>query len=542
MEKVSTWTIAVLILWLGNVLADDEFLVKRMENRLGDLVKLKLRKMVFEGEDGFLAVTANAELDTKAATLVEAENQDRKQLYGAIGARVQPPLSAEEVGELRATIWEPEAPPAAPLVSQSTEFAMHGSNTIGAYLGPALVAGWLKSRGAKELVRVQGDSLVECTLHAELPQGASQVFVAGHGSGTAYPALVRGEAQVGMSSRPIKEKEAELLKELGEMQSPDCEFVIALDALPILVHPQNPVESLSVQQVRDIFSGKIDNWSRVGGTPGPINRYSRDEKSGTRDTFDSLVMGGDSLAPGTLEFEDNAALSDSVADDPSGIGYTGIAYVRRCKVLAISAGAGLKPLYPTRQNVATEQYAISRRLYLYSPIERPERVADFLSWVVSDPGQAVVEQTGFIPLSIVTSSEPGQRVVTGVREFDDITAKTERIPVVFRFRPGSLELDSKSKTDLSRLVEFIKSDEERQKQDLVLVGFSDESASAEPPAKSVERSKQRARAVASLLAEEGLESKVVTGVGSALPIADNATEQGRQKNRRVEVYLADSLL
>lgn len=531
----------LLLSLLGNLVADDAFLLKRMNERVEPLIKLKLTKQVYEDRDGFLAVTQKAVLDGASTALINAENQDRRQLYGSIGARVQPPLSAEEIGKLRAKVWKPDAPPLQPLREANMLFAMHGSNTIGAKLGPALAASWMKRNGATELVRIPGQTSVECTLHGQYSGNQfGEIFVAGHGSSTAYPALSRGEAQIGMSSRPIKDKEVDLLKPLGAMQSADCEFVVALDALPVLVHPDNPIESLSVAQVRDIFTGKINNWSEVGGPSLPITRYSRDEKSGTRDTFDSLVLAKQPLAAGTREFEDNAALSDSVAADPGGIGYAGVAFVRNCKALAISAGEGLNPLLPTRVNVATEQYAISRRLYLYSPTDREPAVDEFLAWVVSDAGQAVVEQNGFIPLSIPTATKPPQRVVTGVDPFDEITAKAQRIPIVFRFRPGSLDLDSKSQTDLDRLTTFVKSDPRRSQQDLVLVGFSEAGTAA--VGKLVQDSKQRAQRVADLLKKRGLEAKQVTGFGGQLPIGDNTTENGQLKNQRVEVYLSDGLL
>ncbi|MEM1295182.1 MAG: phosphate ABC transporter substrate-binding/OmpA family protein, partial [Verrucomicrobiota bacterium] len=482
-----------------------------------------------------------AVLDEASAALVDAENLDRKQLYGSIGSRVQPPLSAEQIGKLRAKVWKPDSPPLQPLRQGEMLFAMHGSNTIGAKLGPALAASWMKRNGATGLVRIPGQTSVECTLHGQYSGNQfGEIFVEGHGSSTAFPALSRGEAQVGMSSRPINSKEIALLKPLGDMQSSNCQFVVALDALPILVHPDNPLNALSIGQVRDIFVGKITDWSEVGGPSLPITRYSRDQKSGTRDTFNSLVLNKQPLAAGTREFEDNSELSDSVAADPGGIGYAGVAYVRNCKALAISAGKGLSPLLPTRIHVATEQYAISRRLYLYSPEGRDSAVDEFLNWAVSDSGQAVVEQNGFIPLSIATINKPSQRVVTGVAPYDEITAKAQRIPVVFRFRPGSLNLDSKAQTDLARLASYLQSDPSRSQKELVLVGFSE--AGTAPPARLVQVSKERAEKVAALLKGEGVEAKVVTGFGGVLPIGDNATESGQHKNQRVEVYLADGLL
>tara|TARA_R110002096_G_scaffold4501_38_gene21322 strand:+ start:27005 stop:28636 length:1632 start_codon:yes stop_codon:yes gene_type:complete len=533
----------LLVSLIGNLAADDAFLLQRMNERVDALVKLKLTKQIYEDRNGFLAITQKAVLDSASSAIVNAENKDREQLYESIGARVQPPLSAAEIGKLRAKVWKPSSPPLQPMREGEMLFTMHGSNTIGAKLGPALAASWMKQKGATELIRIPGQTSVECTLHGQFSGNQfGEIFVSGHGSGTAYPALSRGEAQIGMSSRPIKSKEVDLLKPVGDMESPDCEFVIALDALPILVHPDNPIDSLSIGQVSEIFTGKIKNWSEVGGPSLPITRYSRDEKSGTRDTFDSLVLNHQGLAPGTREFEDSFALSNSVASDPGSIGYTGVAYVQRCKTLAISAGDGLKPLLPTRVNVATELYAISRRLYMYAPEKRESSVDEFLNWAVSDAGQAVVEQNGFIPLSIASSAKPPQRVVTGLEPYDEITAKAQQVPIVLRFRPGTFKLDSKSQSDLDRLANYILSDPQRAQQELVLVGFSEASETPGSKQQRIQASKQRAKTVADLLKTKGLEAEVVTGFGGELPIGDNATEAGRLKNQRVEVYLADGLL
>jgi len=526
----------------GMLLAEEEVVVtKRMEERLPQLVKLKLERKIYEEDDGFLAIVAKKELTTAEAQILDAENQDRRLLYRMIGSRVQPPLTADQVGQLRSRIWPSDATPS----SQDPQdlFSMHGSNTIGAKLGPALVAAWLKEQGATNLVRIPGETTVECYLQGNLEDGTlARVEVQGHGSGTAYPALARDEAQVGMSSRPIKDKEVDLLDEKGAMRSINCEHVIALDALPILVHKKNPVEALTIAQVRDIFTGRINNWAEVGGKPGPINRYSRDEKSGTRDTFDSLVMNKEALAPGTREFEDSNALSDSVAEDPNGIGYVGIAYIRNAKALKIAASADLTPLYPTRASVATEQYPVSRRLFLYAPKSRSQDVSNFLEFVISDKGQFAVENAGFIPLSIAASNEPPERTVTGISEFDEITAKAKRLPVVFRFRPDGFELDNKSQADLVRLANYINSDPDRRKRDIVLVGFSEKADGPAAQERNVILSKERARAVGDLLKEKGLVPKIVTGVGGVLPVGSNESEVGRQMNQRVEVYLLDGML
>src|SRR5690606_39821510 len=107
------------------------------------------------------------------------------------------------------------------------------------------------------------------------------VSVAAHGSGTGFVGLQDGSADLAASSRPIKGGEAEALKGLGDLRSLDGEQVIAIDGLAIIVHPRNPIASLTTAQLAAVFAGEIRDWSALGGTPGAISLYARDDKSGT---------------------------------------------------------------------------------------------------------------------------------------------------------------------------------------------------------------------------------------------------------------------
>src|SRR5207249_5276293 len=141
------------------------------------------------------------------------------------------------------------------------------------------------------------------------------------------------------------------------------ENVLTLDGVAVLVHRNNPVSVLTMQQLADIFSGKITDWAQVGGSPGPIYLYAPDENSGTLDTFKSIVLGTRPISTRASRFEDSVRLSDAVAADTNGIGFTGNLFARNAKMLAVSQPDG-KPLLPTAFNVATGDYPLSRRLFL----------------------------------------------------------------------------------------------------------------------------------------------------------------------------------
>jgi glucose/mannose transport system substrate-binding protein len=151
------------------------------------------------------------------------------------------------------------------------------------------------------------------------------------------------------------------------MYSSACESVLGLDGIAVVVHRNNPVNTLTKQQLEDIFGGKTTDWSQVGGTPGPIYLYAPDENSGTLDTFRSLVLGNRPLSPRASRFENGAKLSDAVGADIYGIGFIGRSFERGTKALAISESG--RPLLPTTFNIVTRDYPLSRRLYLYTPAD-----------------------------------------------------------------------------------------------------------------------------------------------------------------------------
>lgn len=431
-------------------------------------------------------------------------------------------------------------------VGQAKPLRFAGSNTIGAQLVPALAKAYVLSRGpGRTYWESQRDN--ERTLKVE--QGATgctprEIDVAAHGSGTAFGALASGEADVGMSSRPILPEERGAL---GDSVGPDFEHVLALDGIAVIVHPDNPVETLSREQIAAIFSGQITDWSQLGGTPGAIAVYARDERSGTYDTFKALVLKPQRLAlvADAKRFESNRALSDAVASDPTGIGFAGIAYVRKAKAVSIDECGLVYPAHPFA--VKTEDYPLARRLFLYTP--RPSgEVEAFVEFALSDTGQGVVREVGFIDLAIVSDAREGvpdahvSRMKAAINNVHDIKMVKDlvsliegaaRLSTTFRFRSGSSRLDSRAARDIERLAAFMKGPEAEGRQ-LMLLGFSDVVG---PYPTNLSLSKARAQAVATLLAQRGVQTSLVKGFGEEAPVACNRGTAGREKNRRVEVWL-----
>jgi len=335
-----------------------------------------------------------------------------------------------------------------------------------------------------------------------------------------------------MASRAITESERAALRAagLGELASVATEHVIGLDGIAVIVHPGNPLSALDRGALHDIFTGKVTDWSELGGAAGPITVVARDDDSGTFETFRTVVLAGESLRAGARRIADSRALSDAVAGDASAIGFIGLAYVRSAKAVAIGDAATPARL-PTALTVTDEGYLLSRRLYLYLPLRpRTPLAAELIAFALSPQGQTVVRDTGFVDLDVtLRDSEPCDWRCPP--SYAALTARARRLSLDFRFRSGRDELDTRAARDLDRVVQFLRGYPDAK---LRLLGFSDGSG---PPDANVILSRQRAETIAHELALRGVPAANIEGMGAAMPLAPNTTEIDRQRNRRVEVWL-----
>lgn len=426
------------------------------------------------------------------------------------------------------------------ILAQETTLAIHGSNTVGAKLGPELIRGFLNFQAAAQIKTSPGNRENETTIQALLHQSVT-INIAAHGSSTGFRGLEHSNtprADIAMSSRAIKAKEIKKLSYLGDMKSLSAEHIIAIDGLAILVHPDNVLTQLSVDNIAKIFSGEINNWQQLGAHKGEIKLYARDDNSGTWDTFKNLVLAKKyTLSHSASRFESNDRLSDSVAADPNGIGFTGLASVRQAKLLAVSDDnsdshlANTTALKPSKLSVASEDYPLSRRLYLYTKAGvKSDFVQKFLDFCQSQQGQEIVEKIGFIsqyPLAMESS-----QYRQGPTAYLEATTNAQRLSINFRFTPYSSNLDNKAQRDILRLVKFLKR-QSKTKRKILLIGFGD---LKQTDSRSLVLSKLRATIVKSALREHGISSEPVLGFGAFKPVANNHSNN-RIKNRRVEIWI-----
>ncbi len=432
-----------------------------------------------------------------------------------------------------------------------------GSDTIGHQLMPALVQAYAQAGGVRA-TRVAGNDPLELQIKLSDAGGRSvgTVQISHHGSDSAFKELEQKRAAIGMSSRPISPEEAQRLAAigLGDMRSAGHEHVLGLDGLLVLVAADNPAVSISIDDLAKVFAGQITDWSELGLPPGKITVYAPAAASGNAATFDALVMKPRKLelTPNAKRTIDNAELSDWVARDPTGIGVTGLAYLRSAKALNIAASCALISR-PSTFSVKTEEYPLTRRLYLYTAGQPREPLArGILAYALSADAQAVIKQSDFVDQGpdLLDFSAQTHRIAYALNaqteDFDmplmraliNDMKDAKRLSITFRFSSAGFTLDSRALADIDRLRDVLLTPDFKGRT-VLLLGFADSFGSFPSNLALAER---RANAVQRALIAAGkgalTASRLVTkAYGELAPVACNDTFDSRQYNRRVEVWI-----
>jgi len=238
-----------------------------------------------------------------------------------------------------------------------------------------------------------------------------EIAVTGGGSGTGFAALINKTVDIANASRQIKPEEIAAAEKEGVTP---VEHIIARDAIGVVVHPGNPVSELTLQQLSDIYSGKINNWKEVGGEDRPIVRLSRETNSGTHVYFlETVVRLGQSdnktlFSADTLLLPSSQGIISEVRQNPNAIGYDGLGYIPDdLKIVAVAKQAGEPFVLPSVATVNDKSYPIARDLYMYTPGEPAGVVKQYLDWILSSEAQAIVAQQGFVPIAPPSSSTNG---------------------------------------------------------------------------------------------------------------------------------------
>lgn len=221
------------------------------------------------------------------------------------------------------------------------------------------------------------------------------IQVTGGGSGVGIAALINGSTDIANSSRPIKPTELEKIK--TKYKKSGIEIACAKDGLSIFLNKANGVNELSIQQLGDIFSGKITNWKEVGGADAKIQLYGRESSSGTFEFFKEHVVKTD-FSPTCQTLPGTAAIINAVKKDKYGIGYGGAAYAEGVKDCKVKKDAKSKGVLPSAATIKNKTYPIARYLFMYLKSKPTGDTKAFIDWILSPEGQKVIVEVGYYPV------------------------------------------------------------------------------------------------------------------------------------------------
>ncbi|HVN75938.1 MAG TPA: phosphate ABC transporter substrate-binding/OmpA family protein [Thermoanaerobaculaceae bacterium] len=420
---------------------------------------------------------------------------------------------------------------AAPARSDET-IRIKGSDTIGGQMMPAMAEAY-RSRGAK-----------------------TNFVIEALGSGTAFVGLFDGSADIGESSRPITEKEAETAAKLGLKLH---EVVIGYDGVMVVVHPSNPVKSLSIMDLSQLFTGKVKSWKQLGGQDRPVRLISRPSYSGTYSFFREKALrrgnakGPEEFAPETQTMEENGEILNAVANDPGAVSYVGLGWIRpTIKPLAVATRTGDAGIEPSSETVRTGRYPLYRALYMYVPDTAAPTTLAFLRFVLSREGAAVVNANGFIPVDAGTPlpafvanapvpAAPASPATAAVQvahvpqpaapaAAPTPSKKRELFRVTFPFARTALTAEARDTVD--QAADLIRAGG----YTAVVTGHADSKGPAEAN-RTVALA--RAQAVIDRLLGRGVERALLRleSSGADAPIASNESPVGRAANRRADIEL-----
>lgn len=219
---------------------------------------------------------------------------------------------------------------------------------------------------------------------------AINISVQGGGSSVGVTSLIDGTCDIADSSRQIKTEEIEKAKSKGINVN---EIKIAMDGIAVIVNPKNKITAITKQQIKDIYTGKISDWSELGGTPGKIVVLSRDTSSGTYEAFEVLTLNKEKVRADALINASNQAIASTVGTTPGAIGYIGHGYLSK-KVKALTVDS----VKCTKETILSGKYGLSRPLFMYTNNKPSGDIKKFIDFVLGKEGQKIVEEEGFVGL------------------------------------------------------------------------------------------------------------------------------------------------
>lgn len=440
----------------------------------------------------------------------------------------------------------------------SAKLTIAGDKTLGLRLFPALLRTFGTSLGAQtRTVEADSTKMVLGFVGGGMSED-SDVTIVPTTSSEGLDALFKGETQLALSTRAVREREAQAFEEfgLGKIRETSQEMILALDALVFVTHPDNPVRAITKRDAARIFAGDITNWNQLGGRDEPINLYTREETAHAYEAMAEMIM-----EPAGLNITDNKtvytadnAISGAVRNDIDGIGFISYAGIGDAQAMSIQGECGILS-EPTEFAIKTEEYPLTRPLFMYQTSARlPGNAGDFRSFLGGETAQELVSDAGFVNQNVTIESvnTQGLRIASSVIANSEgenrdlmldmvvLFATADRLSTTFRFDPQTSELNARSQADVQRLADIL-AGERFTKKEILFVGFTDANGDA---ALNQELSQQRAEQIQSTVLARN--PRIATnvqmrsvGYGEISPLGCNDSEEGRTVNNRIEVWVRD---
>jgi phosphate transport system substrate-binding protein len=405
-------------------------------------------------------------------------------------------------------------------------FTLSGSNTIGAALMPALVTQFLKENQKIQQVEKYVFGKNDLVLFGKDEQGKSiGIAIKSAGSGSGFRDVRIGKADMIMSSRMVSNKDS--LKNLEET-------VLCNDALAIVVHPKQNTNSLDKMAIANLFSGEA-RWTGLNTT----KICARDANSGTWEFFEEKVLKATDkkLSASSQRYDAHDKLVHAVGKDSTAIGFASYQEAQKrekegyIKILGVSDGNGAVVIFPNENTIKNESYPLTRRLFLYTNVQN-ELLKKFKTFALSDAGQKICEQQGFFG-TISTEDPIPFKPMDGINYPNEYVNEVKNLKTMrynIRFEFNKADLDTKAEQDGVKTVAWFK----KNKKTALLIGFADSIGSDD---RNTQLSIERAGVFKTYLEAQGISCEVAKGFGKQIPVGDNASEDGRAKNRRVEIWI-----
>jgi phosphate transport system substrate-binding protein len=459
---------------------------------------------------------------------------------------------------------------------------LSGSSTMANRVVPELARHYLQHLGADEVRLVPGKAADDVSVQGIFysTREIRTIEVRGRGTPSGFMDLKDGLCDLAMAVHRLSPVDSRSFGQ--DVITAESEHRLGMDAVSVIVHRDNPVKSLTVEDVGKIFAGEITDWSQVGGPSAKINVYALRDNFGTRGFFESIFLGSRQLSGAVRDVETHSMLPELVSQDIWGIGFCSLALAGPCREMPLKAKSDGEAVLPNAESIRSLAYPASRSLYLYVRADsRNVYARDFVGTSLSEAGQSILGKYGFVKLQDISGSpaaeihispshksgsavpsifRPGApsvlrapaisgplpplpqldgEVVTAetrkavLQEFQDGVYGAERLPFVFRFQASSLEPDQQAIQHVSRVADMMQEPGNAGKA-VILVGFSDSVGAYES---NLAVARKRAETIAERLQTKGVRNVIVLAAGEEGATDPNESRVGRERNRRVEIWL-----